>query len=142
MVCPNWSSSDAAGATAASVIDRIPGWQYALLVRAFRDGVEVLGDLLGAVRHGSSSLMRFRTPASDHAVTPDYVVEVRVLAPQLPAFSAGRPGDHGPTVVALILWLTLGPRAAAAEVFVELSLGLLLYATTHAGAKPVWRFTR
>ena len=45
-------------------------------------------------------------------------------------------------MVALLLWLTLGPRAAAAEVFVELTLGLMLYATTHAGVKPIWRFTR
>jgi hypothetical protein len=45
-------------------------------------------------------------------------------------------------MLALLLWLTLGPRVAAAEVFVELTLGLVLYATAHAGAKPIWRFTR
>ena len=45
-------------------------------------------------------------------------------------------------MVALILWLTLGSRAAAAEVFVELALGLLLYAGTRADARPVWRSTR
>jgi hypothetical protein len=45
-------------------------------------------------------------------------------------------------MVALLLWLALGPRAAAAEVFVELTLGLVLYATTQAGEKPLWRITR
>jgi hypothetical protein len=45
-------------------------------------------------------------------------------------------------MVALILWLTLGPRVAAAELFVELSLGLMLYASSGAGEKPIWRLTR
>ena len=45
-------------------------------------------------------------------------------------------------MVALILWLTLGSRVAAAEAFVELALGLLLYTVTRAGAKPVWRSAR
>jgi hypothetical protein len=57
------------------------------------------------------------------------------------AFTGARQGDQ-PTMVALILWMTLGPRAAAAEVFVELMLGLLLYTRTQAGARPVWRSTR
>jgi hypothetical protein len=57
------------------------------------------------------------------------------------AFTGTRPGDQ-PPMAALILWLTLGSRAAAAEVFVELALGLLLYAGTRAGARPVWRSTR
>jgi hypothetical protein len=45
-------------------------------------------------------------------------------------------------MVALILWMTLGPHAAAAEVFLELALGLLLYTRTQAGASPIWRSTR
>ena len=38
---------------------------------------------------------------------------------------------------ALILWLTIGPRVAAAELFVELAT-LLVYWVIRARATPAW----
>ena len=40
-------------------------------------------------------------------------------------------------MLALILWMTLGSRVAAAEMFVELAVGFILYCGTGAGRRAM-----
>ena len=60
-------------------------------------------------------------------LTLDQEVGVRVPAPQLERFAAIRHGHETPTMVALILWVTIGRRIAAGQLFVELALGFVAY---------------